>query len=91
MYDQLRKKIIFLEKSMTSAPFPRQQMDVLQSATLLLSCHASMNLVVTLASLSLPCETVPRTFHGDFAVTFIGPTVGILLVSAVQSFVAFAL
>ena len=75
IYELPRKEIFIV---VISAPFPRQQMDVVHSATLVHACQTSFHLAV------------PRFFY--FVVTCnAAQSVGILPVSAVQNFVAFTL
>ena len=70
------KKFIVV-RIVISAPFPRQRLDVVHSATLVHACQTSFHLAV------------PRFY---FVVTCnAAQSVGILPVSAVQNFVAFTL
>ena len=48
-----QKKNFTVVRNVICAPFPRQQMDVVHSATPVHACHTCFYLVVTLASLSL--------------------------------------
>ena len=76
IYQLPRKRNLLFVRIVISAPFPRQRMDVVHSATLVHACHTSFHLAV------------PRFFY--FVVTCnAAQSVGILPVSAIQNFVAF--